>query len=227
MRIRYFHKAFIDTAQSLMHEFKDDNSNTLIILGANALVHFNHNYEETIKGYDQVIVYNQENYNVAKDFPWFNGLLDILHRADEVWDYTESNIELFAQHGITAKLHILKPYMAWNLYAPIQKDIDILCYGTLTPRRQALIDFLAQRYNVVSLGGTMGTENEGTFGSELDEYILRSKILLNVHNNEIQFEQEQARMVKWLGAPCQIISERSTHNYLNVPEMDYWELFCL
>ena len=73
----------------------------------------------------------------------------------------------------------------------------------------------------------MGTENEGTFGSELDEYILRSKILLNVHNNEIQFEQEQARMIKWLGAPCQIISERSAHNYLGVPEMDYWELFCL
>lgn len=227
MKIRYFHPAFIDSAQSLMNEFKDDTSNTLLILGFNAACYFGYKYDDIIKGYDKVIIYNQENYGRIKDLPWFNEFITTISRADEVWDYSESNIPLMAEHGIDAHLHILKPYMNWNMYATVEKDIDILLYGELTEYRVKLIEFLQQKYNVVTLSGTKDSLTSGVFGSALDSYILRSKILLNVHNDINQREQEYARMIKWIGAPCQIISERSIHNYLNVPEMDYWELFCL
>ena len=39
--------------------------------------------------------------------------------------------------------------------------------------------------------------------------------------------QEQARMIKWIGAPCRIISEKSWKNYLGVEEYEYEDLFNL
>ncbi len=61
----------------------------------------------------------------------------------------------------------------------------------------------------------------------LDDYILRSKILLNIHYYYEVSLQEQARMVRWIGAPSRIVSERSITNYLGVEEKSYEELFCL
>ena len=228
MRIRYFHPAFIDSAQALMNEFKDDTSNTLLILGLNAALYFGYDYDSVIKGYDKVIIYNQENFTLIKDMPWFGGFIDILRRADAVWEYAESNLPRMHELGITATHHILKPYMDWSKFATVDKDIDFLLYGSLTRYRMDVVNFLRKKYNVVTLTGEV-TETllEGVYGSVLDNYILRSKVLLNVHSGPDQKEQEYARMVKWIGAPCQIISERSLTNYLNVPEMDYWELFTL
>lgn len=217
MKIRYTNNVFIDTAHSLMNEFKDDTSNTLLIIGAINEC-FRYSYEEYTKNYDKVIIFNQEPYDCDLVNNFREQYFDWLRKADEVWDYEEDNVQYLVSLGIQASLHILKPYKNWNMYAPVEKDIDFLFIGTLYDRRKAVIDFLKEKYNVV-------VTPDQTYGEALDSYILRSKVLLNIHGTT--YFQEQARMVKWLGAPCQIISERSTHNYLNVPEMDYWELFCL
>lgn len=217
MKIRYTNNVFIDTAHSLMNEFKDDTSNTLLIIGAINEC-FRYSYEEYTKNYDKVIIFNQEPYDCDLVNNFREQYFDWLRKADEVWDYEEYNVQYLASLDIQASLHILKPYKNWNIYAPVEKDIDFLFIGTLYDRRKAVIDFLKEKYNVV-------VTPDQTYGEELDSYILRSKVLLNIHGTT--HFQEQARMVKWLGAPCQIISERSIHNYLNVPEMDYWELFCL
>lgn len=217
MKIRYTNNVFIDTAHSLMNEFKDDTSNTLLIVGAiNACEHYS--YDEYTKGFDKVILFNQDPYDCTLVNHLREPYFDWINRADEVWDYEETNIQYLSGLGIEAKLHILKPYKNWDMYAPVEKDIDFLFIGSLYDRRKAVIDFLKEKYNVVVTPDQM-------YGEALDDYILRSKVLLNIHGTT--HFQEQARMVKWLGAPCQIISERSVHNYLNVPEMDYWELFCL
>ena len=211
-----------------MHEFKDDTSNTLIILGFNAATFFGYEYDDITQGYDKVIIFNQENLRHCETLYWFSKFMDTITRADEVWDYNENNIQYLAGRCISAKLHVLKPYMNWGMYAPIKKDIDFLVYGALTPRRTNVIEFLRHKYNVVTLTGDAEMSLiSGTHGDAVNSYILHSKVLLNIHSEEDQMEQEQARMVKWLGAPCKIISEKSTCNYLNVPEMDYWELFCL
>lgn len=217
MKIRYTNNVFIDTAHSLMNEFKDDTSNTLLIIGAINEC-FRYSYEEYTKNYDKVIIFNQEPYDCDLVNNFREQYFDWLRKADEVWDYEEYNVQYLASLDIQASLHILKPYKNWNIYAPVEKDIDFLFIGTLYDRRKAVIDFLKEKYNVV-------VTPDQTYGEALDDYILRSKVLLNIHGTT--HFQEQARMVKWLGAPCQIISERSIHNYLNVPEMDYWELFCL
>ena len=87
----------------------------------------------------------------------------------------------------------------------------------MNEHRIKLINELKKKYNVVVAK---------TFDSkELDEYILRSKVLLNVHFYNECSMQEQARMIRWIGSPCRIISEKSWKNYLNVEEYEYADLF--
>ena len=109
MKIIYTNPVFIDTAHSVMNEFRDDTSNTLLIIGA-INVCADNDYAEYTKGYDRVIIYNQEPYDslLVSNFP--EKYMDWLRRADEVWDYTEENVQYLAAQGIQARLHILKPY---------------------------------------------------------------------------------------------------------------------
>ena len=107
-------------------------------------------------------------------------------------------------------------------YKPLkldEKDIDILFYGAMNEHRATVLNELRKRYNVVVIGDV--------FGGALDEFILRSKVLLNIHYFYECAMQEQARMIRWIGSPCRIISERSWKNYLNVEELEYKELLKL
>lgn len=231
MKFRYATPLLIDCVHSLMNEFKDDKSNTLCILGAECFAD-QYNYDEFTHGYDKVIIYNFEPLSctydadlsyIESESTWITSkpCYEWLRLADEVWDYDVHNIQVLESIGIQASLHILKPWKNWDLYAPVNKDIDVLFIGcTYNKRRKRLLDYLSQKYNIKIID-----RDNPIYGDALDDYILRSKLLLNVHG--VLNLQEQARMIRWIGAPCQIISEKSAHNYLGVPEKEYWELFLL
>lgn len=213
------HPAFNDTIDSLKNEFKDDKSNSVIICGA-------HDFSRTQsidlykKKYDKVIVFNQEPLTATQRQFMHKGYFAWLKQADEVWDYDEQNIEVLKLIRPDVKLHVLKPYKDWSVYKPVEKDIDILFYGGLNEHRTKLLNHLSKKYKVVIF--TYGSKQNW---NDLDRYILRSKILLNVHFfNECNM-QEQARMIKWIGSPCRIISEKSWKNYLGVEEYEYEDLF--
>ena len=205
--------AFNDTIDSLKHEFRNDISNSVIICGAHDLSH-NENIDKYKCKYDKVIVFNQEPL-LAKQRQFMHlGYFSWLELADEVWDYDEVNIKVLRLIRDDIKLHILKPYKKWP--ETHEKDIDILFYGSMNEHRKKLLDHLSQKHNVCILTNNFDT---------LDEYILRSKILLNIHYYHEVSLQEQARMIRWIGAPCRIVSERSVNNYLGVEELDYASLF--
>ena len=209
------HPAFNDTIDSLRNEFKDDKSNNVIICGA-------HDFSRTQsidfykKKYDKVIVFNQEPLTATQRQFMHKGYFAWLKQADEVWDYDEQNIEVLKLIRPDVKLHVLKPYKDWSKYAPVAKDIDILFYGSMNEHRAKILNELKKKYKVA----VVRTWN----GQELDSYILRSKILLNLHFYYESSMQEQARMIRWIGAPCRILSEKSHKNYLGVEEKSYDEL---
>ena len=210
------HPAFNDTIDSLKHEFKDDTSNRVIICGAHDLSR-GHSIDEYKKKYDKVIVFNQEPLRAKQRkfmhfeyFVWMN-------QADELWDYDEENVKYLKLIRPDAKLHLLKPYKEWPKEA--EKDIDILFYGSMNDHRKKILDELSKRHNVKVL--------TKCWGEELDSWILRSKILLNLHYYTETALQEQARMIRWIGAPCRIVSEPSVHNYLGVEEMTEKDLLSL
>lgn len=161
----------------------------------------------------KIIIFNQEPLFAEQRQFVTPAYFKLLKEADEVWDYDEQNISLIYSYRPDIKLHILKPYKIWpSVYN--YKDIDILFYGSLNKHRTDLLDILKKKYNVKIL----------TDCYNLDQYILRSKILLNIHYYYECALQEQARMIRWIGAPCRIISEQSINNYLKVEEYTYEEL---
>lgn len=214
MNFVYSHPAFNDTIDSLKNEFKDDKSNNVIICGA-------HDFSRTQsidlykKKFDKVIVFNQEPLTATQHQFMHKGYFGWLKQADEVWDYDEQNIEVLKLIRPDVKLHILKPYKDWSVYKPVKKDIDILFYGTMNEHRKKILNELKKKYKVVILNSYDG--------NVIDNYIMRSKILLNLHYYYESSMQEQARMIRWIGAPCRIVSEKSWKNYLGVEEFEYDE----
>ena len=212
------HPAFNDTIDSLRNEFKDDKSNNVIICGA-------HDFSRTQsidlykKKFDKVIVFNQEPLTATQRQFMHKGYYAWLKQADEVWDYDEQNIEVLKLIRPDVKLHILKPYKDWSKYAPVAKDIDILFYGSMNEHRAKILSELKKKYKVV----VFSYQNNQNWNN-LDSYILRSKILLNIHFYYESSMQEQARIIRWIGAPCRIVSEKSWKNYLGVEEMNYEDL---
>lgn len=211
------HPAFNDTIDSLKHEFRDDRSNTVIICGAHDLSHWQA-LEDYKKKYDKVIVFNQEPL-LAKQRNFMHiGYFAWLTQTDEVWDYDEENLRVLKLIRPDVKLHVLKPYKVWPKEA--KKDIDILFYGSMNDHRKKILDELSKRHNVKILTNCWDS-------NELDRWILRSNILLNLHYYNETSLQEQARMIRWIGAPCRIVSEPSVHNYLGVEEMNWKDLLAL
>lgn len=209
------HPAFNDTIDSLKNEFKDDKSNNIIICGA-------HDFSKTLSidvfknKYDKVIVFNQEPLTATQRQFMHKGYFVWLKQADEVWDYDEQNIEVLKLIRPDVKLHILKPYKDWSVYKPVVKDIDILFYGSMNEHRAKILNELKKKYKVAIIQ----TWN----GKVLDSYIMRSKVLLNLHYYYESSMQEQARMIRWIGSPCRIVSEKSWKNYLGVEEFNYEDL---
>ncbi len=204
------HPAFNDTIDSLKNEFKDDKSNDLIVCGAHDF-----SYKQSISEYkskhDKVIVFNQEPLRAKQRNFMHPGYFAWLKEADEVWDYDEENIKVLKLFRPDVKLHVLKPYKVWPKES--KKDIDILFYGTMNDHRRSILNELQKRHNVKILTNCWD-------GHELDRWILRSRILLNLHYYNETALQEQARMIRWIGAPCRIVSEPSVHNYLGVEEIN-------
>jgi len=112
------------------------------------------------------------------------------------------------------KLHVLKPYKDWSAFKPVAKDIDILFYGSMNEHRAKILNELKKKYKVAII--------QTWDGRVLDSYIMRSKVLLNLHFYYESSMQEQARMIRWIGSPCRIVSEKSWKNYLNVEEIEDW-----
>jgi len=218
------HPAFNDTIDSLRNEFKDDKSNFVIVLGCQNLKV--EKFYELKKKYDKVIIFQMEQLNTQQPILWSSNKKTIdknyfiwLKLADEVWDYDESNFTILKRIRPDAKLHILKPYKDWSVFDTVEKDIDFLFYGCMNEHRAKVLNALKKKYKVVVLN---------SWDSKLiDQYILRSKNLLNIHYYYDAACQEQARMIRWIGSPCKIISEKSRYNYLNVKEMEYEDLLKL
>lgn len=129
--------------------------------------------------------------------------------ADEIWDYDIENIQVLKNNGINAKFRpILYCNSLKNLKNHENPDIDILFYGTLTSRRLEILKKISLniQHNIVII-----TNLEG---KNLEHFISRSKIILNIHANK-NHRQEQIRINYLLTNNKCIISEKSNINYFD------------
>jgi hypothetical protein len=136
----------------------------------------------------------------------------VLSHAFKVWDYSEENIRFLKEQGIDA-LHLPIGYHQSLEQVPqgLLKDIDVLFFGSVGERRQKILNILLQEKKV-RLHALFGV-----YGRERDEFIARSKIILNVHFYPTRIF-EAVRISYLLNNRCFVVSEESEVNpYQGVP----------
>lgn len=120
------------------------------------------------------IIYNFE--QLKPGYPWYQESYLNLLKRHQVWDYSRDNFAAMPVHEFTAgRRHVPVGYVPqWTNIVPGKEDVDVLFYGLLSPRRQAVLDkFVARGLKVIIL--------RGVFGSERNSWIARAKVVLNLH----------------------------------------------
>lgn len=166
---------FVETIQNMGYDCdssKDAHSSRIhIVFGANNYIF------SKIEVPENSIIVNLEQLNISSVWSceaYFNFL-----KRYEVWDYSDSNISYLSKLGITnvKKINIgyspcIEKYQNWQP----NKDIDVFFYGSFNERRVNIYNLLKKHkphYNILF--------KFNIYGSERDELISRSKIVLNVH----------------------------------------------
>ncbi len=85
----------------------------------------------------------------------------------------------------------------YQLHPTTTKEIDVLFVGTLTPRRKAIIQSLAQRYQITVASA---------FGIAAVELMNRAKIVLNIHAEP--FPDTETRVFEALGCGAFLLTEQ-------------------
>jgi hypothetical protein len=148
------------------------------------------------------ILYNLE--QVQPGSPWFQPELIDLFKRYTIWDYSARNAAALDTLGV--KVDRVVPIGYVKELTRIQRagepDIDVLFFGSINPRRRAILERMqADRLRVHAVFGM--------YGKERDALIARAKVVLNVHFYEAKV-LEMVRLSYLLANRCAVLSERSS-----------------
>lgn len=148
-------------------------------------------------------------------------LKEWLDKAYKIYEYDADNYNLLVDMGYGDKT-VLLPVTALNPYlyedVKVDKDIDVLFYGSLNEGRAEKLSNLANDYRVVVLShlrehsflaGSNVELHEPAYFNDLWPYMSRAKVVLNLHYYSIQ---EQVRISEAVANGCYVLSERSRRN---------------
>lgn len=138
-----------------------------------------------------------------------NKNIQLLKDADEVWDLDTNNIPYLAKYGIVAKYHPVvytKTLIDNTILNTNIHDIDVLFYGNAIERRNTIINNIKQVLPNINLMYING--NPPIVGQQLNKFIARSKIILNIHAYELSLQETVRMMVPLANNKC-ILSETS------------------
>ena len=125
---------------------------------------------------DDTIVVNTEQLHVDEQ-PWNRNIYRWASRY-ETWDYSARNLAKLHSLGIEHARYLKLGFHPKLRRIPddVEQDIDVLFYGTIGPRRAAILDALQAR------GLNVGIVSGGIYGAERDAFIARAKVVLNLHH---------------------------------------------
>jgi hypothetical protein len=145
------------------------------------------------------VLYHLE--HVHRGSPFITPTTISIFRRYPVVDFSQHNIREFATMGVRARWLPVGYVPELTRVAPRLEDVDVLFYGTVTDRRQTILDAITARgLAVVALGGA--------YGSARDTQIARAKVVLNVHGKEENSVFESVRVAYLLANKKAVVSER-------------------
>jgi len=127
---------------------------------------------------DDAIIFNAE--QVQLDGPTGEGwkVSSYLRRLKEhlVWDYCDENINRLHLLGVDRVVKCRVGYYPelTDIIPAEQQDVDVLFVGSLNERRVSILHSIASRKMTVRVLA-------GVYGKERNDWIARSKVVLNVH----------------------------------------------
>jgi len=131
----------------------------------------------------------------------------VLRAASEIWDYSEENVAFLRAKGFTNVSHLPLGYhpalRGIGHLREQEKDVDVLFYGARNERRTVVLNQLRDRFRLRTLFGV--------YGQDRDEWIARSRVVLNIHFYEMKVS-EQVRLSYLLNNECFVVSEESEGN---------------
>jgi len=211
MEVYKFNNVFDHVEETLTELYgKDPDFNDVVfVLGYNVLASLRE-LRTKYNGFRLIVIQLEQLYNGS---PWVSKKnFGILRDANEVWDYDHSNVQWAKNnYKLDFKLHPMlytNSLHRMDSIDNVDPDIDVLFYGYIQERRAKMMFHLQQK-----MGGRFKFINlYGVWGDELDSYISRSKIILNMHSND-NSKQEQVRMYyPVINGRC-VVSEKSPVNY--------------
>lgn len=146
--------------------------------------------------------------------------LAVLRGARWVWDYSLQNQDWLRRQGIESTLVIpgYHPQLQ-KIQLAQNPEIDLLFFGAVTPRRAAILEKIAKKIPNLKI-------LEGVYGKERDEWIARSKAILNLHSYDRPLF-EAVRISYLLNNRCAVISEPSEGElYGGIPSLRFSEEDC-
>lgn len=222
--MKYFflerYKPFWEDLMAMLDEnyCYDLDIDTTVIIGACAQYSIDELRNNGAPLRKRIIVYQLE---PLVETHWFSpkSIIQNLKDADEVWDYDLDNIKVLEEYGIKAKY---RPLLYTNHLKRIKNvenpDIDVLFYGTILPRRMSLLyesiyktNYPAEHTNTL-LNSSFVCLNH-VWGENLDHFISRSKIVLNLNTHDGDNRQQQTRIFYALTNNKCVVSEKANRNY--------------
>lgn len=179
--------AFAEVAQTLVHGLRGlgcravvaenavDPEGTTIMLGAFLL-----SSQQAQALPPSCIVYNFE--QIVPGSPGLGPVATHLMARFEIWDYSRRNLTALRARLPGGRFrHVPLGYVPalTRIPAAPQQDIDVLFYGSLNARRQAVL-------RDMETAGLRVATGFGLYGAERDALIARSKLVLNMHYYESQ-----------------------------------------
>ena len=190
----------------------DNNPSTKnIVLGAHLL---NDNLIEDIP--ENTIIFNTEQIESITE-NWKKKILNLARKNIIFWDYSQYNLDYLSKTiNIKGKLFQIGYQKELNrINHNIDKNIDVLFYGSINARREHIINKLKDRkINVKTLFGV--------YGKERDDLIAKSKLILNMHMYDSKIF-EIVRVFYLLSNSIPVISEVGSDTKFN---NDFLDLIC-
>ena len=190
----------------------DNNPSTKnIVLGAHLL---NDNLIEDIP--ENTIIFNTEQIESITEI-WKKKILNLARKNIIFWDYSQYNLDYLSKTiNIKGKLFQIGYQKELNrINHNIDKNIDVLFYGSINARREYIINKLKDRkINVKTLFGV--------YGKERDDLIAKSKLILNMHMYDSKIF-EIVRVFYLLSNSIPVLTEVGSDTKFN---NDFLDLIC-
>ncbi len=210
-----FSAAFAEVAETLVHGLRALGDDAVLstdpglpgrrhlVLGTNLVP------PTKTKLADGSILYNLE--QIQEGSPWITRELLDLYRRFPLWDYSEANADALVALGLPRPAVVPIGYApSLTRIAPADvEDIDVLFYGELNERREAVLRALAGR------GASVHWAHR-VYGAERDALIARSKLVLNLHYYQAKVF-EVVRVSYLLANRRAVVSERGCNPVEEAP----------